>query len=425
MAQKVRFRDRLRQLFKQKPSSSTVSSETSIILVDAPTSYQNAPGSAATPSVTSSVSQRADSQQKTLTAPPPSAGQNTAEPSRSAPSLDAAARSTIPATGQTTLVRDDTSEARPAFGPERPPQQQQGKQMKKLFGQRKKERVPSDSAEASSSKEQRDSKAGDVPEFRLRVDKTFWPAFDPGEGDGTLTGSGSLFYDFASGLHGQWGRGADFGPGYFGNQLFYSEKWASGSEYPVPSRLYDLQQRRVVESQEVGSRVRYAVVSHVWGRTRNVDGDKYGVDWKIPIRSEDKLVKILEAARVVIGERYIWMDVLCLDQRRKNELEIAQMKAYFGNATGCLVWLDDAFEEGNWNEILGAIKEINRFFRLDEYSVPTVSVASMFGPDSSFLERKFGSVEAFRWIGKILLIEKAPWSVNSFSFLGCETILRR
>lgn len=416
MAQNVRFRDRLSHLFKKKPSSIAASSESSIILVDAPTSDHNATSNAATPRVTGSDSHPANSRAKTPTSPLPAASASTAHVPDSAPPAAALAQPTTKAEGKTTLVENDPSEARPVFGPERPPpEQQQAKERKKLFGQRKTEGEASSNAAAGSSKEQEANKEGDVPEFRVRVDKKFWPAFDPGEGGSTLNGTGSLFYDFTSGLHGQWGRGADFGPGYFGNQLFHSEKWSSGSEYPVPSRLFDLVQRRVVESQEVGTRVRYAVVSHVWGRTRNVDGEKYNVDWKIPIRSEDKLEKILEAARVVIGERYIWMDVLCLDQRRKNELEIAQMKAYFGNATGCLVWLDDAFEQGNWDEILGAIKEINKFFRLDEYSVPTVSVASMFGPDSSFLERKFDSVEAFRWIGKILLIEKAPWSVNSFS----------
>lgn len=384
MAQKVRFRDRLSHLFKKKPSSSAASSESSIVIIDAPNRDRNTTSSPATPSITASNSHHANSRAKTATSPPSAA---------------APAQTTTTATGQTTLVGNDPSEGRSVFGPEG---------------------VPSSNAAAGSSKEQEANKEGDEPfEFRIRVDKTFWPAFDPGESS-TLSGTGTLFYDFTSGLHGQWGRGADFGPGYFGNQLFYSEKWSSG-EYRVPSRLFDLVQRRVVESQEVGSRVRYAVVSHVWGRTRNIDGEKYGVDWKIPIRSEDKLEKILEAARVVIGERYIWMDVLCLDQRRKNELEIAQMKAYFGNATGCLIWLDDAFEQGNWDEILGAIKEVNKFLKLDEYSVPTVSIETMLRPNASFLEMKFTSVEALRWIGKILLIEKAPWLVNSFS--DCDTRL--
>jgi hypothetical protein len=85
------------------------------------------------------------------------------------------------------------------------------------------------------------------------------------------------------------------------------------------------------------------------------------------------------------------------------------MKGYFENATGCLVWLDNAFEDGEWKKVLRALKEINKFFSLDEYSVPTVSVDTLFGGNSNFLEKSFDSVEAFKWIKKILTIEKCPW----------------
>jgi hypothetical protein len=149
-------------------------------------------------------------------------------------------------------------------------------------------------------------------EFRLRVAKEFWPAFDPGEvvlSGGNLQAGGSLFYNFVDGLHGHWGRGGDVGP-IFGRPMFHSERPLSDDEDMLPARLFDLVQQRVVMGAEVG-KVRYACVSHVWGRTRDIDGAKYGVNWKIPISSEEKLGQILTAARVVIGERYIWLDVLC------------------------------------------------------------------------------------------------------------------
>jgi hypothetical protein len=98
-----------------------------------------------------------------------------------------------------------------------------------------------------------------------------------------------------------------------------------------------------------------------------------------------------------------------MDQRQRNEQEIAKMKYYFGNATGCLVWLDDAFEEGNWTEILAAIKEINKFFNMDEYSVPTLSVDAFIKSDGNIFEKKFNNEEAIAWITKILTVEKAPW----------------
>ena len=251
--------------------------------------------------------------------------------------------------------------------------------------------------------------------FNLHVDKKFWPPSHPDEAvpvDGRLKASGSMEYDFTGGLHGQWARGADFGPEYFGRPMFHPTQRANDGEHPFPCRLFDLVERRTVTAEEVG-RVRYATVSHVWGRTGDIDGGKYGVDWKIPIRSESKLEKMLEAARVVIGERYIWLDVLCLNQRHQNETEMARMGAYFENATGCLVWLDDAFEEGGWDRVLEALKEINRIFNLDEYSVPTTSVDDFLGSRNW----QINVADALRWIKKISTIEACPWSVTRWFIL--------
>jgi len=131
-----------------------------------------------------------------------------------------------------------------------------------------------------------------------------------------------------------------------------------------------------VTASEVG-KVNCAVIPHVCGAVRDIAGSQYGVDGKITIRSETKLKKILEAARIVVGERYIWLDVSCMDQKRKNELGIAKMKSYFENATGCPVWLDDALEESSWADTQSAIKEVNGLYNLDESGTPTKSSADL------------------------------------------------
>ncbi|RTE68825.1 hypothetical protein BHE90_016796 [Fusarium euwallaceae] len=434
-SQMPRFRDRLSRLFKRRLSevpeqsasgtfTSPAASNTSnrITTTHAVGNANTAAPSASTfntqqggiqqtpcaslPAESSTTAQILAQQPRSEVPDPPRPSASSTNTATTTPAQPASKAKTKAAT-----VEDDPSSFRPVFGPERPPPgQQQEKEKKRSIWSKLKGESSSNSA-AGSSKAQGADDDEEIAEFRLQVNKNLWPAFDPGEGvlaNGVLNAAASLFYDFASGLHGQWGRGADFGPGYFGNHMFYSNQAASDSEYMLPARLFDLVQKRVVTASEVG-KVRYATVSHVWGRTREIDGEKYGVDWKIPIRSEDKLEKMLEAARVLIGERYIWLDVLCMDQRRKNELEIAKMKGYFENATGCLVWLDDAFEEGNWNQILKALKEINKFFNLDEYSVPTMAVDNLLGGNSAFLDKKFDSVEAFKWIKKILTIETCPW----------------
>jgi hypothetical protein len=242
--------------------------------------------------------------------------------------------------------------------------------------------------------------------FVLKVDAKLWPAFDPEEDEEPLGATGPFIYR-AQTLASQWAKGVNVGS-YFGEILFRADKPDGLGPEALPPLLFDLVQNRVVRATEVG-KANYAVISHVWGYVTCVDGLRYGVDWKIPIRNEHKLAQILEAARVVTGECYIWMDILCMDQRKRNEHEIAKMKAYFDNATGCLVWLDNAFGGPSWREVLSAVKEVNKFFHLDEFGTASKTALKGFYKDKSFFDISLTGGEAFKWIKELVKVEKAPW----------------
>ncbi|KAF3930110.1 hypothetical protein ABW19_dt0206688 [Dactylella cylindrospora] len=203
--------------------------------------------------------------------------------------------------------------------------------------------------------------------FTLEVDPRMWPALEIGDGSGDLLASRrKIILDSTGRFANHWAAGANV-HNYFCKPLFPAISHEGLDASQLPPLLFDLGTNRVVRSSDL-AKANYAVVSHVWGATVDIEGLKYGVNWKIPIRDEQKLKQILETARLIIGERYIWMDVLCMDQRKKNKSEIANMKNYLAHATGCLVWLENTYNDPDWKSVLNAIKKVNRFFELDQYA---------------------------------------------------------
>jgi hypothetical protein len=157
---------------------------------------------------------------------------------------------------------------------------------------------------------------------------------------------------------------------------------------------------------------RYVAVSHVWGDVVSVDGSKYGVPWPVPIRSVEKLDSLLDAVLILTGERYIWMDVLCLNQEENGvarEAEIREMGPYYRNAGGCLVWLDNAYNDCAWkDDVLDSIEAINGYFKQDAHGMPKFSAVEMFGPNGSGMADAMGE-DSYKWIRKVRRIESAPW----------------
>ena len=256
-----------------------------------------------------------------------------------------------------------------------------------------------------------------------------WCCFDYTDDDGTTSlapgvGSPPPHDKLVSEARRKWASGTLFPPEFLGPKIFAPD-WTPDAGYSLPTFLYDLVTRRVIETStlsELAEKMRYATISHVWGdQGIELDGTPYGVPGSIPIRYEEKLIRMLEAARVLVGERYVWMDILCLDQYdpspHKREAEVAEMGPYFRNATGCLVWMDDAFEkcDEDWpKDVLDSLEGINGFFRMDRHGLSMNSASGAAdGLDPSAVVGKatdeMRGPEALGWIRKVRKVERAPW----------------
>jgi hypothetical protein len=245
--------------------------------------------------------------------------------------------------------------------------------------------------------------------FSLRVDKKMWPAFDLGEDTSDLfQAAGQIHIDYTDRPAGRWAKGLQLGP-MSGAPLFADSGKAVDPSH-LPPLLFDLRLNRTVKSSEADAS-NYFVISHVWGETIEVDGAKYGVSWKIPVRNQQKLSQMLEAARVVVGLRYVWVDILCLDQSTFNGKEVECMERYFAHAVGCFVWLDNTYDDPAWSEVLNAIAKVNSFFKLDVHGTPEPgALEQMFQQGGSGgLGLKMNGTEAIRWNREMSKLGNASW----------------
>ncbi|KAF8076870.1 heterokaryon incompatibility protein-domain-containing protein [Lyophyllum atratum] len=249
--------------------------------------------------------------------------------------------------------------------------------------------------------------ATEAPTFNFKVTKDLWPEYAPG--DDPMSAVGQLFFDFTDSNQKRWARGEDTGA-QFGTSIFPIGDTPALPASPIPKRLFDLHLNRVVTTTPTDN-IPYTIISHVHGENPVfLNGGQYGVEWQVPIRRKAKLDQMLTSARIIGGLRYVWIDVLCLDQRLRNEEEIAQMGGYYARARGCLVWLDNAgtTNASDWNKVLSAIEEVNKFFKMDRSGVSTISVAEMMS-QGGFADLSLTGGESYTWIRKIVALETCPW----------------
>src|SRR5436190_1838979 len=164
-------------------------------------------------------------------------------------------------------------------------------------------------------------------QFVIQFNEGLWPEFNHSEV--SMDATGPRHVDLVESVQKRWAGGGHVDPGEFGTRLLVASALPPKM---LPSRLFDLAQHQVINCSQVTEPTDYVIISHVWGDVTNISGKPYGVEWDIPVQNPGKLERVLTSARIVTGSRYIWMDVLCLDQRTRNEVEIARMKTYYENA---------------------------------------------------------------------------------------------
>ncbi|KAL9046510.1 MAG: hypothetical protein Q9214_000667 [Letrouitia sp. 1 TL-2023] len=222
-------------------------------------------------------------------------------------------------------------------------------------------------------------------EYRFRVPEEAWRETKPSKE--IILSTRMQYFNFCNPPSIQT-RGEALPSNMFGNPM--SADVQPTPQPLLPPRLFDLLLNRT-------------------GDTVGLDGETYGVDWQVPVSSAEKLTLMMEFARIVGGVRYVWIDILCLNQAQSNEEEIACMESYYANASVCLVWLDQApnQEKAEWAEVLNALKTVNNLTKHDEYGHPTCTYQEIL--DDGFCNVSFDGGQAFDLVRKLAALEKAPW----------------
>ncbi|CAG8551859.1 12612_t:CDS:2 [Acaulospora colombiana] len=105
----------------------------------------------------------------------------------------------------------------------------------------------------------------------------------------------------------------------------------------------------------------YCTVSFVWGESPS-PVDVESVPWPVPISSQAKLDFILESCSNQ-GFKYVWLDILCINQRRDDEAahkdqaaEIPKMETYYANSTATIVFgLNYENFAINWSKVASVV----------------------------------------------------------------------
>ncbi|KAI8804099.1 heterokaryon incompatibility protein-domain-containing protein [Cladochytrium replicatum] len=113
-------------------------------------------------------------------------------------------------------------------------------------------------------------------------------------------------------------------------------------EYPKRIFNVELMKSELVtpEIQESIAVEGYAIVSHVWGPWwRQIDIP--GVPWPVPLHKLEKFNSLTAYANAQ-QYKWLWMDVLCIDQQNEEEkaAEMTKMKSFYANAMVAIIVVD-------------------------------------------------------------------------------------
>ena len=270
--------------------------------------------------------------------------------------------------------------------------------------------LPADAAREAPLREHLDPLAEETPPARsetihmFKVTEAAWRETEPAME--TMMATGQMLLDFCDSAAKDWAARKPLAPNLFGNRIAADVQPTPPSL--LPFRLFDLLLGKSVTTERFGETY-YSVISHVWGDTIELDGKEFDVDWQVPVSSREKLTDMLGFARLVGGERYVWIDILCLDQRQNNDEEIFRMKTYLSDAIICLVWIDRApsKEQAEWDGVLDAIASFNQVYNLDKHGHPTITVEQMM--KDGLCNMKMTANEAYVLTRNVQALEKAPW----------------
>ena len=147
--------------------------------------------------------------------------------------------------------------------------------------------------------------------------------------------------------------------------------WSFMTESPDFLRLIDVKEWRLVELHHKDTRLcRYVALSYIWGEAKNFTlnektttqlHSKFGL---VPCLKQWVPKTIRDAILVVqrMGERYLWVDALCIqqDDRLEKHAQIASMDRIYGRAVATLIAADSLDANAGIPGVLPGSREVFR-----------------------------------------------------------------
>ena len=127
----------------------------------------------------------------------------------------------------------------------------------------------------------------------------------------------------------------------------------------LPFYLWDVENKRTVETSSLQSTILYTAISHTWGRWKKSTPPVRvgGVEnWLIP---ENEIFDVKNLPQILVDvptkTPYVWFDLLCIPQDRSARAleEIARQATIFRKAQYAIAWLNTT---ENWSGLKGAVE---------------------------------------------------------------------
>jgi hypothetical protein len=160
--------------------------------------------------------------------------------------------------------------------------------------------------------------------------------------------------------------------------------WLSDNRHHsgLPFYLWDVKNKRTVETSSLQSTILYTAISHTWGRWKKstppvrVDGVE---NWLIP---ENEIFNVKNLPQILVDvptkTPYVWFDLLCIPQDRSARAleEIARQATIFRKAQYAIAWLNTI---EHWSGLKGAVEWMSLKYMLHtslEYSAGQLDMDS-------------------------------------------------
>ncbi|RDW57493.1 hypothetical protein BP6252_13753 [Coleophoma cylindrospora] len=118
-----------------------------------------------------------------------------------------------------------------------------------------------------------------------------------------------------------------------------------------PRYLWDIVQKKTVDTSDFPKSVEYTCISHTWGRWRKKEWVTIpGVPWRVPLNTRfdiEELPATFYNMKDRFKTNFIWLDLFCMPQETTDpqflsilKAEIARQAVIFQNAFACVAWLN-------------------------------------------------------------------------------------